>query len=114
MKYKVIFADGYDDDIESLTRDLRTDVLISDEQGNLYNPFFITIERVNNEFEKNKVCYLEDNLVILHSVTKDNILKAIIELYEWAFYKKWLPIPEEVLQKYFYPKENWTTFDIEI
>nr|WP_314499404.1 hypothetical protein [uncultured Chryseobacterium sp.] len=114
MRYTVIFADGYDDDLESLARDLRTDILISDEEGKLYNPFFITIERVTNEFDKNKICYLEDNLVILHSVTKDNIIKAIVELYEWMFYKRWLPLSDEHLKTYFSPKENWVTFDVEI
>lgn len=93
MKNKVIFTTGYDDDIVSISRNLRSDVLISDMDGNFYNPFFITLERVTNEF-KNTICYLEDNLVILHSVTKDNILKAVIELYNWMFYKKWVPLSQ--------------------
>jgi hypothetical protein len=114
MKYKVIFTNGYTDDLESLTRDLRADVLISDIQGNLYRPIFITIERITNMFNKNEVCYLEDKLVILHSVTKDNILKASVELHEWMFYKRWIPLTEERLQIYFYPKENWTTFEIDV
>lgn len=104
MKHKVIFTDGYDDDIESISRNLRAYVLISDMDGNFYNPFFITLERVTNEFEKNEICYLEDNLVILHSVTKDNILKAVIELYNWMFYKKWEPLSQEQLEKYFIQK----------
>lgn len=114
MKYKVIFAAGYTDDLESLNRDLRGDILINDENGNFYNPFFITIDRIRVEFNDSKICYLEDNLVIVHSVTKDNILKAIAELYEWMFYKRWVPLSEEQLQIFFYPKEDWITFEIEI
>ncbi|SIP96093.1 hypothetical protein SAMN05880574_10315 [Chryseobacterium sp. RU37D] len=39
MKHSVIFAEGYSDDVELFTRNLRTDILIIDKQGNLYNPF---------------------------------------------------------------------------
>jgi hypothetical protein len=110
MEYKVIFACGYVDDLESLTKDLRGDILLLDQEGNYYNPQYITIERIKAEFGDNKVCYLEDNLVLLHEVTKDNILKSVPELYKWHFYKRWLPLSKEQLEKYFYPKEDWVVF----
>lgn len=114
MECKVIFTDGYDDDIESLTRGLRCDVLLIDKKNNYYNPQFITLNRMKVEFDDNKICYLEDNLVILHLVTKDNILKSVQELYKWKFYRKWVPISHEQLEKYFHPQESWTILDIEI
>lgn len=116
MIQKVIFADGYgdDDDIQSLARDLRSDVLSYNQNGNLYNPFFITVERIRNEFDENRICYIEHNLVLLHSVTKENILKAVIELYDWEFEKRWVPLSKEQLQTFFYPREDWVTFQIDV
>lgn len=35
MKYKVIFTAGYDDDIDSIVKELKCDVLILNEEGNL-------------------------------------------------------------------------------
>lgn len=112
MEYKVFFTDNYIDDTESLIKGYRADVLINDKEGNFYHPFFITIDRIIIEFEKSEVCYLENNLVILHSITKDNILKATEEIHKNMFTKGWLPLTEEQLQTYFYPKENWCIFSI--
>ena len=114
MKYKIIFTTGYTDDIDSLTKELKCDVLILDEQGRYYNPQFITIERIKGEFDENKNCYLEDNLVILRSITKQAILNAIPELHKWMFYKRWVPLTLDVLEKYFYPKEEWITFSVAV
>lgn len=109
MKHKVFFTAGYDD-IDSLSRELRSDVLIQDSDGNFYNPLFITIDRIKSEFENDKFCYVDDNIVFLHQVTKDNILKSIEELYKWQFDKRWRPINNEMLENFFYPKENWVIF----
>ncbi|MFY7889896.1 MAG: hypothetical protein ACOVOW_13335 [Spirosomataceae bacterium] len=114
MKYKIIFTTGYDDDLESISKELKCDVLILDEKNDYYNPQFITIERIKGEFEDSKICYLEDNLVILHKVTKDNILNSIAELDKWKFTKRWKPLDEKQLVEYFYPKNDWLIFDIEI
>jgi hypothetical protein len=114
MKYDVIFTTGYNDDIDSISKELKCDVLILDEEGNHYNPQYITLDRIKGEFEENKICYLEDNLVILHKVTKENILKSIIELDKWMFTKRWIPLNEKQLSDYFYPKENWLVFEVEI
>ena len=61
---------------------------------------------IANGFNENKVCYLESNLVILHSVTKENILRSVVELHNWMFYKRWLPLAEENVKKWFYPIER--------
>jgi len=113
MKYKIIFTTGYDDDIDSISKELKCDVLIMDEKGDYYNPQFITIERIKGEFEKSKICYLEDNLVILHTITKDNILNSIVELDKWMFTERWKPLEEKKLVEYFYPREDWLIFNIE-
>jgi hypothetical protein len=112
MKYKVIFTTGYDD-IDSISKELKCDILILDNENNYYNPQYITLNRIKGEFDGKKVCYLEDNLVILHKITKDNILKSIIELDKWMFTKRWIPLNEKQLVEYFYPKRNWLIFDIE-
>ena len=114
MTYKIIFTTGYTDDIDSVTKELKCDVLILDEQGHYYNPQFITIERIRGEFDKNKNCYVEDNLVILHSVTKQAILNAIPELHKWMFFKRWVPLPLDDLEKHFYPKEDWCSFSVTV
>lgn len=114
MKYKVIFTTGYDDDIDSISKELKCDVLILDEAGNYYNPQYITLSRIKGEFTNSKICYLEDNLVILHIVTKENILESIIELDKWMFTKRWIPLSEKQLIEYFYPKEDWLIFEVEV
>lgn len=114
MKYNVIFTTGYQDDLHSLTKELKADVLLLDSQGNYYNPQFITIERIKNEFSNDKICYLEDNLVIMHKITKDNILNVIKELHIWHFNKRWQALTQEQLEKYFFPMSNWAIFDIEV
>jgi hypothetical protein len=114
MKYKVIFTSGYDDDIDSLSKELKCDILIIDDKNNYYNPQFITLNRIKGEFNNDKVCYLEDNLVILHKITKENILKSIAELDKWVFIKRWIPLNEGQLVEYFYPKEDWVIFEVEV
>ncbi len=114
MKYKIIFSAGYDDDQESVIRQLRSDVLIQDEHGCYFNPFFITINRIETEFEKEDSCFLEDNLVILHIVTKENIFKALESMHQWLFYKRWTPLTEEQITKYFGDKDVWSIFVVDI
>ena len=112
--YKIVFASGYTDDLESITRGLNCDVLIIDEKGRYFNPQFITIERVNNEFGAKSLCYLEDSLVIMREITRETIFKTIPELHRWMFFEKWVPLSATILEKYFYPKENWETFTIPV
>ena len=114
MKYKIIFTTGYSDDIDSISKELKSDILILDSKGNYYNPQYITLNRINGEFGKSKICYLEDSLVILHEVTKENILNSIVDLHKWLFTERWLPLNERQLTEYFYPKEGWLAFDVEI
>lgn len=114
MRYKIIFTTGYDDDIDSISKELRSDILIVDEQDNYYNPQYITLRRIDAEFDKNKLCYLEDNLVILHEITKDNIIKSIVYLDKWQFTKRWISLNNDDIVKYFYPMEDWFICEIEI
>jgi hypothetical protein len=107
MEYKIIFSTGYSYDLEYVDKRLRCDVLILDEMGNYYNPQYITLERVNSEFSKDKICYLEDNLVILHRMGREAILQTIPELHRWMFFKHWVPLTSDQLIKYFYPKDQW-------
>ncbi len=44
MKYKVIFTLGYIDDEEAIYRGDRGDILIIDELGSYYDPYFTTLE----------------------------------------------------------------------
>ena len=48
MKYKIIFTTGYDDDIDSISKELRCDVLILNGDGNYYHPQYLTI-RANGQ-----------------------------------------------------------------
>jgi hypothetical protein len=112
MNYSVIFSSGYDDDVESLTRGLKSDVLIKNVQDVFYQINFITLERIRGEFDSSKSCYLEDNMVILHEITKENILQCVRALHAWDFEKQWVPLTQQQLERYFYPKENWVVFHI--
>jgi len=114
MKYRIIFTTGYTDDIDSLTKELKCDVLILDEQGNYYNPQFITIGRIKGAFDEDMNCYLEDNLVILHSITKQTVLNSIPELHKWMFFKRWIPLTIDQLEKYFYPTDDWSSFSVTV
>lgn len=108
-EYKIIFIS---EEQINYDKGLLCDVLILDKEGNYFNPQFITLERVSNEFDLHKICYLEDNLVIMHKITKENIFKSIKEMHKWMFYKRWTPISNEQLEKYFFPKENWSIVSI--
>ena len=85
MIYKVIFTLGYIDDEEAIYRGDRGDILIIDELGSYYDPYFTTIESIRGEFTSNRVCYLWDKMVIVHELTTENILKSIPELKKWLF-----------------------------
>ncbi len=114
MKYEIIFTLGYTDDSDSLARDIKCDVLILDEIGNYYCPQFITITRIHSRFHAGERCYLEDNLVILHEVTKETILSSIQDLHRWKFQLRWYPLTTAQLEKYFYPKETWVYFSVNV
>lgn len=112
MKYKVIFTNGYTDDSDSLMRGYRSDTLLLDEKNNYFKLNFTDLEVIKNGFDEEKVCYLENNMVILHTVTKENILKSIPELHQWCFFLHWLPLSNELVEKYYYPKEDWVVFEV--
>jgi hypothetical protein len=114
MKYKLIFVSKVIDEIDWAAKQICCDVLILDENGNYFAPQYVTLERVKSDFGKNKLCYLEDNLIILHTITKENIIKSVTELDKWLFYKRWIPLSQDQLEKYFFPEEDWIIFDITI
>lgn len=114
MKYKVIFTLGYITDEEAINRGNRGDVLIIDELGFYYDPYFITLEGIKGEFGINKVCYLWDKMVIVHELTTENILNSVPELKKWLFQKRWVPLTDEEVAKYYFPKEDWIIYDVEI
>ena len=92
--YKVIFSLGYQNDEESLLTGQRGDVLIMDENGAYYDPFFVTLKRIEGEFQKNNNCYLSDKLVI--------------------FQKRWNSLDEKKIEEFYYPKEDWVFFDVKV
>lgn len=110
--YKVVFTSGYEDDLDSLQKGLRCDVLIIDEKDRYFNPQYITIERVRGEFNSRQLCYLEENLVIMNEVTQKTIFETIPELHRWLFFDRWVPVSTTILEKYFYPKETWDIYTI--
>ena len=114
MKYKVIFSKGYMDDSEALMKGYKSDILLLDEKGKYFELNFIELEVIKNGFEQEKVCYLENNMIILHAVTKENILKSITELHQWKFFLRWMPLSVELVEKYYYPKEDWVIFEVTI
>ncbi|TND08171.1 MAG: hypothetical protein FD123_2565 [Bacteroidetes bacterium] len=101
----IIFTTDSTNDELYAEKELRSDVLLTDSKGNFYQVNFITIDRIRGELDKDKSCYLEENLVILHAVTKENIIQAIPEIYAWDFALRWAPLTQEQLEKYFYPRE---------
>jgi hypothetical protein len=113
MKYKIIFTLGYIDDEEAIYRGNRGDILIINELGEYYDPYFITLESIKGEFTSNKVCYLWDKMVIVHELTTDNILKSIFELEKWLFQKRWIPLKDEDIEKHYFPKEDWIVYEVE-
>jgi len=112
MLYEVIFSIGYTDDLESLTREFKGDVLLHCETGEFYELNIITIDRLRGEFSQEKVCYLENNLIILHRITKENIIDSIKELHFWQFQKRWRPLSQQQVEKYYYPKDDWVIFTV--
>ncbi|RSK43561.1 hypothetical protein [Hymenobacter perfusus] len=114
MDYSVVFTSGYDDDIESLTRGIKSDVLLGTSQGDFYQMNLLTLARISGEFDADKSCFLEENLVILHEITKERILHCVEALHKWGFEQQWKPLTRQQLEKYFYPKEDWVVFTVEV
>jgi len=115
MGYKLIFSTGYEGDSESLQKEYRGDVLLLDEQNNNYYELnFVTIDRIRVEFDRRHVCYVENNMVILHEITRENIIRSVPELHKWMFYKQWVPLTQEQLEKYYAPQEKWVYINIHI
>ena len=114
MRYKIIFTLGYINDEEAIERGNRGDILIVDELGSYYDPYFITLDSIKGEFTSNRVCYLWDKMVIIHELTTENILKSIPELKKWLFQKRWTPLTDEEVEKHYFPKKDWITYDVEI
>ncbi|MEJ8819928.1 hypothetical protein [Lacibacter sp. H407] len=112
MTYQVIFTNGYEHDDESLMKGYRKDVMIKDNDDHYYEVNFIELEVIKNGFHKDSVCYLENNIVILHEVTKDNILRSIPELHKWLFSKRWIPLTINQVERYYYPNNNWKVFEV--
>jgi hypothetical protein len=112
MTYKVIFTLGYLDDDEAEYKGARGDVLIIDENGLFYNPYFTTLESISVGFSSERPCYIWDKLVIVHKLTKENILQSIPELNNWLFQKRWKPLTKEEVEKYYYPQEDWVYYEV--
>lgn len=114
MKYSVIFSSGYIDDDEAQMKGYRSDVIIRDDKDNYFEVNIVTPELLENALNQDKICYLETNLVIMKQITKSNILLSIKDLDQWLFYKRWKPLSNEQIQKYYFPKEKWTIFDVDV
>jgi len=112
MTYKVIFSSGYTDDDEALMKGYRSDILILDETDNYYEANFVELNTIINLFTQDKICLIENNLVILHRVTKENILQSIAELHQTSFHLHWVPLSNDLIKKYYYPTEHWVTFEV--
>ena len=112
MEYKIIFTSGHEHDEELRERETRGDILLQTEAGDYYELNFVTLNRIRAEFHAESACYLEDNMVILHEVTKDNILGCVPVLHRWMFYKRWMPLSPAVLDKYYMPREPWVVYSV--
>ena len=112
MQYQVIFTIGDTEELDLImtTKGYRSDVIILDENGNYYEVNFTELEVIKNGFDDDKVCYLEQNLVVLHEVTKENVMKSIPELHRWLFYKRWVPLTNEQVENLYHPKDGWKIF----
>ncbi len=114
MNYSMVFTCGYTDDIESLTREFKGDVLLRTPEGTFYETNFITLDRLRGEFDSTKSCYLETNLVLLHEITKESILQSVEALHQWRFTERWRPLTPKQIETYYYPKEDWVVFTVTV
>lgn len=114
MEYILIFSAGYTDDREAIMKGYRSDVILMDENKDCYELNFIELEVIRNGFDSSKVCYLENNLVIVHKVTKENIISSIRHLHDWKFQQQWRPLNQEQIAKYYPNEALWVTYLVEI
>ena len=112
MKYKLIFTLGYSYDSEALLKGYRSDVLLLDEKGSFYEINFVEPQVISNAFDGTIFCYLETNLVVLSSVSRENIIKVVSELHRWKFFLRWHPLPIETVEKFFFPMDKWDILDV--
>lgn len=69
---------------ESLMKEWRGDILVSYD-GLLYQLDFVTINRINREFDlakRDSRIYCLNNTVVVECVNRDNIIRAITKLVE--------------------------------
>lgn len=114
MDYSIIFTSGYEDDLESVTRGIRSDVLLGTATGDFYRMNLLTLDRIRGEFDAHQPCWLEENLVILHEITKDRILQCVETLHRWGVEQQWKPLTQPQVEKYFYPREDWVVFPVTV
>lgn len=114
MIYEIIFTLGHNDDEEAMYRGCRGDVLIKDDSGLYYSTYYTIPAAIVAVLTSRMVCYMCNDTVILHELTKENILKSIKELHDLQFYKSWKPLTEQQVIDFYYPKDDWISYYVEV
>lgn len=107
----VIFTAGYQDGDDDLTsmKGHRSDVLFRDDEGYCYELNFITLERlgveINGGLESGDHHFADTGLVVLDSITKDSIVKAVRRLIEKRYFTRQKQIK-------LVPEPKWSFFEL--
>jgi len=111
--YKLIFSIGHDYEDELVYKQVRGDILI-ELNGQFFRPTFITLDRIKAEFSISTPCFLNEDLVIVRSVSKNTVIESMRYLHEWKFYEKWIAVRLEFVERFFYPKERWIIYEFNL
>lgn len=122
MKYEIIFTGGFDD-LEVQTREVSGCVIIRDDKGQYYYTMIHTLDRLWGETEMEvrfhdsanvtTGFWFEENAVILLDISKQGIISAFKSLLNRPIEEFWKPMSQDILEKFFYPKERWEIHTIE-
>ena len=110
---QVIFTSGFeanDDDVAQI-KGFRGDVLLLDDEGHYFEVNFATIESLkidlNYGLNLGKKYYTDICLIVLESVTKDNIISANKDISSHNYFKRFATIQQ--IEK----TEKWSIINLE-
>ncbi len=112
--FKIYFSDDSDlVEAESVMKEWRGDVIVFYD-GLFYQLDFITIERINNEYDvaqKDYQTYYLTNTVVVENVKKDTIIREICNLVESNIIKSFSTIDLQQFYRNAFPElqdiKNW-------
>ncbi len=121
VKYDIIFSDEFDHLYVGM-REVTGSVIICDDKGQYYYTMIVTFDRLlvetideesDGSTDVNAHFWTQENAVILLDISKQGILNALKSLLNRPIEEFMKPMEQDILERFFYPKECWEIHTIE-